>query len=216
MLTGGSVRGKVTRAPRNCKHKDFIFFNCDLFPGLSFMVLNSLHILKLFFVSTKYLKYKHYVCFFSLCKVCERDYSLCMKKTWWGACGKDGVFAGLGIQLLSGVEISKRKLVSMIVIVNSCWVLTRCQARYVLSTLLRTEPPSEPVGASDTTTERGRCLWALQRGEVPVGMRVKVLEAVWSETPCRQGLSKKTSDKTVMTECWSYEVKNKIKVTLGV
>lgn len=43
-----------------------------------------------------------------------------MKKMGWGDCGKDVFLQELGIKLLSGAEISKIKLVSMIMIVNTC------------------------------------------------------------------------------------------------
>lgn len=48
---------------REYKDRHFLFLNCDLYPRLSFMVLNTLHLLKSYFVSTQIFKTQLYFVF---------------------------------------------------------------------------------------------------------------------------------------------------------
>lgn len=134
---------------------------------------------------------------FSVCKVYERDYSLYMKKTGWDDCGKDVFLQELGIKLLSGAEISKRKLVSMIMIVNTCWAITGCQAHSVLSLYSVEVWPSRWTRAT-TTEEEGTC------------GHVSDLKHTVDKIRARRQF-----DKTVMTESVGVTRKN-AKVKMGV
>lgn len=59
----------------------------------------------------------------------HRDYWVCKKKLWWVSCGHGDMFLqGYDTEVVSGVESLKRRLVSMRMIVNSCWTLIRSYA----------------------------------------------------------------------------------------